>query len=71
MHLFCHEEVRVSVRAFLMTLAVGLFAASVVGRLSSYFSEVPVDLPKTVSDSPIIVIIETERNRWPRGGGGG
>jgi hypothetical protein len=54
-----------------MTLAFGLFAASVAGRLSGYFSEVPVDLPKTVSDSPIIVFPESELNRQTRGGGGG
>lgn len=45
-----------------MTLAFGLFAASVAGRLSGYFNEVPVDLPKTVSDSPIIVVPEGERH---------
>lgn len=42
-------------RILLLTFTLGLAIVSIYTRLSGYLEEIPVNLPKVESDSPIII----------------
>ena len=42
-------------RTFLFTFTLGLAILSIYARLSGYIDEIPVDVPKVDSDTPIII----------------
>ncbi len=42
-------------RTLLLTFTLGLAVVSIYTRLSGYSEEIPVNLPKVESDSPIII----------------
>jgi hypothetical protein len=56
-------------RIFLLTFMLGWVSA---GTYTNHFDEIPVDLPKVKSESPIIVdIYPTKRLLWQYGGSWG
>lgn len=58
-------------RTFLLTLTLGFAAVSVWTRLAAYLEEVPVDVPKIQSDSPIMIRVCREpgsENEYFEGG---
>ena len=63
---------RISLRAFLMAVAISLFAVTVWNWVSNYLDEIPVDLPQVSSDTPIYVFpADCTYNPSPCGGGSG
>ena len=58
-------------RIFLVTFAVGLAAIPFANGIYEKWIEIPVDIPKVESSSPIEVILPTERRPFNDWGGGG
>lgn len=50
-------------RILLLTFTFGLAVVSIYARLSGYLDEVPVDVPKVQSDTPIIIRLCPEYGR--------
>lgn len=48
-------------RTLLLTFALGVAIVSIYARVSEYLEEIPVNLPKVESDTPIIIRICPER----------
>lgn len=42
-------------RTFLFTFTLGLAILSIYARVAGYLDEIPVDIPKVDSDTPIII----------------
>lgn len=55
----------------LLTFTFGLAVVPFSNAVYEKWSEIPVDLPEVESEVPVVVIIPTERNPMPFGGGSG
>lgn len=44
-------------RIFLFTFTLGLSILNIYARLSGYLEEIPVNVPKIESDTPIIIVL--------------
>jgi len=53
-----------------MAIAIGLFAVAVWNRVSTYFDEIPVDLPQVESEVPFYIFVEQNCHPISCGGGG-
>jgi len=54
----------------LLTFTIGLAVVPFLNALYEKCSEIPVDLPKVESDSPIVVIVPTKRTPFNIGSSG-
>jgi len=50
---------RICLRAFLIAIAVGLFAVTVSNRFIDYLNQIPVDIPQVESETPFYVFSYT------------
>jgi hypothetical protein len=59
------------IRTALLTFIIGLVSVPFFNPLYDKWREPSVDVPKVLSDSKIVVDLETENRRFALGGGGG
>ena len=57
-------------RTALLTFTIGLAGVPFSNAVYAKWTEIPVDVPQVMSDTPIILHIETEGYRFNTGGGG-
>lgn len=57
-------------RAIMIGFVIGCYSVPAADRLDRWYKVTFIDLPKITSESPIIVVPESERNPRPIPGGG-